>query len=117
MLFWPFDLSLFGFNNAMFSVYDVILEIVGLILAFLILYYSGDLKRLVSVRMDNALIFIPLLALVSSMLYFAVDWPIVPLIYYIGSSPILTTIVVGHLILVGFFVVSVFQGLRSLRFR
>jgi len=61
--------------------------------------------------------FVPLLALVSSMLHFAVDWPIVPLINYIGSSPILTTVVVAHLIVVGFFVVSIFQGLRSLQFR
>jgi hypothetical protein len=116
MLFWPFDLSLFGFNSPMFSVFDVFLEIVGLLLAFLVLYFSGNLKRLVSVRLDNVLIFVPLFALVSSMLYFAVDWPIVPLIYYIGSSPILTTVVIGHLVIVGFFVVSVFQGLRSLRF-
>jgi hypothetical protein len=108
MLFWPFDLSYFGFNNPMFSANDVILEIIGLILAFLVLYFTNDLKRLVSVRLDNVLIFIPLFALVSSMLYFAVDWPIVHLIYYIGSSPILTTVVVGHLVLVGFFVVCVF---------
>ena len=117
MLFWPFDLSYFGFNNPMFSVYDVILEIIGLALAFLVLYYSNDLKRLVSVSWDNVLIFVPLLALVSSMLYFAVDWPIVPLIYYVGSSPILTAVGVGHLVLVGFLVVSVFQGLRSLQFQ
>jgi len=36
MLFWPFDLSYFGFNSNMFSLLDVVLEITGLVLAFLV---------------------------------------------------------------------------------
>ena len=56
----------------------------------------------------------PLLALVSSMLFFAVDWPIIPLIAYIWSSPILTTIVLAHLILTIFLAISTLQGLRKL---
>jgi hypothetical protein len=113
-LFWPFDSSAYGLKNGLLSGFDVTLEIVGLVLAFLVLYYSGDLKRLVSVRFENIFMGIPLLALVASLFYFAVDWPFAPLIDYIGSSSILSTIVVGHLIVVVFFVVSSFQGLRRL---
>ena len=114
MLFWPFDLSYFGFNNSMFSVFDVILEAAGLLLAVGIMYFNGDLKRLVSVNLDNLFMVFPLLALVSSMLFFAVDWPIIPLIAYIWSSPILTTIVIAHLILTTFLAISTLQGLRKL---
>ena len=112
MLFWPFSFDQYGFDNGMLSNFDIVLEVGGLVLAFLVLYYAGDLKRLVSVKFENFFMGIPLLALVSSMFYFAVDWPFAPLISFIWSSPMLTTIVVGHLILVGFFVVSSFQGLR-----
>ena len=45
MLFWPVDLSYFGFNNSMLSVFDVILEAAGLLLAVGIMYFNGDLKR------------------------------------------------------------------------
>jgi len=116
MLFWPFDFSYFGFNSTMFSVFDVSLEFAGLLLAFGVLYYRYDLNRLVSVNLSNVLMGFPLLALVSSMVYFAVDWPIIPLVNYVGSSPILTAIVVCHLVLAGFLLVSTFQGLRKLQF-
>jgi len=117
MLFWPVDLSFFGLNNSMFSVFDVILEIAGLLLAFGIMYFNGDLKRLVSVSFDNLIMFFPLLALVASMLFFAVDWPIIPLITYVWSSPILTAIVVAHLILTAFLAISTFQGLRKFQIK
>ena len=116
MLFWPFDFSYFGFNSTMFSVFDVVLEFAGLLLAFGLLYYRFDLNRLVSVNLGNVFMGFPLLALVSSMVYFAVDWPIIPLVNYVGSSPILTALVVGHLVLAGFLLVSTFQGLRKLEF-
>jgi len=116
MLFWPFSLSYFGFSAAMISVFDVALEIVGLLLAAGVMYFNGDLRRLLSVEKRNVLMVFPLLALVSSVLFFAVDWPIIPLINYVGSSPILTTVVIAHLVLVVFFMVSTFQGLRKLKF-
>ncbi len=117
MLFWPVDLSYFGLNTSMFSVFDVILEAAGLLLAVGIMYFNGDLKRLVSVTLDNLFMFFPLLALVSSMLFFTVDWPIIPLIAYIWGSPILTTIVIMHLILTAFLSISFFQGLRKIKIR
>ena len=43
-------------------------------LAVGVMYFNGDLKRLVSVSLDNVFMVFPLLALVSSMLFFAVDW-------------------------------------------
>lgn len=116
MLFWPFDFSFFGFNTTMLSVYDVVLELIGLVFAIGILYYRNDLKRLLSAHLRNIFMVFPLLALVSSMIYFTVDWPVFPLINYVGNSPILTTIVIGHLILVGFLSISAFQGLRKLNF-
>lgn len=115
MLFWPFSSSFFGFDNAMLSVFDVALEIVGLLLAFGIMYFNGDLERLVSVNLDNVWMFFPLLALVLSMLSFAVHWSIIPLIAYIWNSPMLTTIVIAHLILTIFLAISTIQGLRKLQ--
>jgi hypothetical protein len=53
------------------------------------------------------------LALLASMLFFAVDWQIVPLIAYVWSRKLLTTIVLDHLILVTFLAVSTVQGLRA----
>ena len=113
MLFWPFSSSYFGFNAAMLSVFDVGLEITGLLLVAGVMYFNGDLKRLLSVNVRNVLMFVPLLALVSSMLFFAVDVPISPLVYHILSSRLLTTIFFGHIVLVVFLVVYTVQGLRG----
>ena len=115
MLFWPFSSSFFGFDNAMLSVFDVILEVAGLLLAFGVMYFNGDLKRLVSVSLDNVFMLVPLLALTLSMLSFAVHWSLIPLITYIWSSQILTIIVIAHLILTTFLAISTFQGLRKLQ--
>ena len=76
MLFWPFSLSYFGFNNSMFSVFDVILEAAGLLLAVGIMYFNGDLKRLVSVSLDNVFMLVPLLALICQCCH----------LQYIGAS-------------------------------
>jgi len=114
MLFWPFSLSYFGFTNAMTSVFDVALETSGLLLAAGIMYFNGDLKRLLSVDMRNIPMFLPLLALLTSMLFFAVDWTIIPLVAYIWSSPLLTTIVLAHIVLAIFLAVSTAQGFRRL---
>jgi len=115
MLFWPFSFSYLGFNNAMISVFDVALETLGLLLAAGIMYFNGDLKRLLSVDKRNVLMFFPFLALVTSMLFFAVDVPIVPLISHIWNSRLLSTIVIGHIVLVVFLAVSTAQGLRRLQ--
>lgn len=114
MLFWPFSFSYFGFNNAMMSVFDVALETVGLLLAAGVMYFNGDLKRLLSVDKRNVLMFFPFLALLTSMLFFAVDVPISPLISHILSSKLFATIVLAHIVLVVFLAVSTAQGLRSL---
>jgi len=114
MLFWPFSFSYFGFNNAMMSGFDVVLETVGLLLAAGVMYFNGDLRRLLSVDKRNVLMFFPFLALVTSMLFFAVDVPIVPLISHIWHSNVFATIVLAHIVLVVFLVVSTVQGLRRL---
>jgi hypothetical protein len=113
MLFWPFSSSFFGFDNAMLSVFDVFLETAGLLLAFGIMYYNGDLKRLLSVRLDNVWMVFPLLALVSSMLFFAVDVPIIPLVAHLLVSPVFAAIVLAHIVLVVFLAFSTMQGLRK----
>ena len=102
-----------GFNNAMMSVFDVALETVGLLLAAGVMYFNGDLRRLLSVDIRNVLMFFPFLALVSSMLFFAVDVPIVPLVFHIWSSKLFATIVLAHMVLVTFLAVSTIQGLRA----
>ena len=89
------------------------LETAGLLLATGIAYYNGDLKRLVSVDRNNVLMFLPFLALVASMLFFAVDVPIIPLIAHIWLSPLFGTIVLSHMILVISLAISSIQGMRK----
>ena len=113
MILWPFSRSNFGFNYAMPSVPDVALETAGLMLAAGITYFSGDVRRLLSADAGNLSMYFPFTALLASMLFFAVDWPIVPLIAYIWSRKLLTVMVLGHLILAMFLAVSMSQGLRG----
>ena len=99
----------------MVSVLDVALETAGLLLAAGIMYFNGDLRRLFSVDIRNIPMLLPFLALLTSMLFFAVDWPIIPLVAYIWSSPMLATIVFAHIVLTIFLAVSAAQGLRRLQ--
>jgi membrane-bound metal-dependent hydrolase YbcI (DUF457 family) len=116
MIFWPFSTSQVGFNFAMPSLVDVSLEIAGLLLALGIIVYSGDLKRLFSVDKNNILMFLPLLALATSALFFASRWPsITSLTTYILSSNLLIALAIGHIILFAFIAISALQGLRALR--
>ena len=117
MLFWPFSISYFGFSAAMMSVFDVALEITGLLLAVGVMYFNGDLRRLLSVEKSNVLMVFPLLALVSSMLFFAVDVPIIPLVAHLLVSPVFAAIVLAHIVLVVFLAISTMQGLRKFQFR
>ena len=114
MIFWPFSLSYFGFNMAMLSMLDVALETAGLLLAAGISCFKEDLRRMLSIDIHNLLMFLPLLAMLVSMLVLAVDLPIVPLVAYIWSRKLLTTIVLGHIVLVIFLALSTLQGLRRL---
>jgi hypothetical protein len=113
MILWPLSTSLFGLSIAMPSVLDVALETAGLLLAAGIIFFNGDLRRLLSVDTRNIPMFLPFLALVTSMLFFAVDWPIIPLVAYIWSRKLLTIIVLEHMILVIFLACSTVQGLRK----
>jgi len=115
MILWPFSSSYFGLSIAMPSVLDVALETAGLLLATGIIIFNKDLRRLLSVDIHNILMVLPFLALVTSMLFFAVDQPIIPLIAYIWSRKSLTIIVLDHLILATFLAVSAAQGLKSLK--
>jgi len=114
MILWPFSTSYFGFNIAMPSFPDVALETAGLLLAAGIVYLNGDLRRLLSANTRNISMYLPLTALLASMLFFAVDRPIAPLIAYIWSRKLLTIIVLEHVILATFLAVSTAQGLRGL---
>ena len=117
MILWPFSLSLVGFGFGMPSVVDVILETAGLVLAAGIVVYSGDLRRLLSVDKRNILMLLPLLALITSALYFAIHSGVTSLFEYVLSSNLLIILALGHLILVAFLAVSSFQGLRALKKR
>jgi hypothetical protein len=117
MILWPFSTAYFGLNIAMPSLLDVALETAGLLLAAAIIIYNKDLKRLLSVDTRNIPMLLPLLALVASMLFFAVDQPIIPLVAYIWSRKLLTILVIDHIILATFLAVSTTQGLRALKAR
>jgi hypothetical protein len=114
MIFWPFSTLYFGANIQMPSVLDTALETAGFLLAAGTIYFNGDLRRLLSAETHNILMFLPLLALLASMLFLAVDWPVIPLIAYIGSRKLLTAIVLGHLTLATFLAASAIQGFRGL---
>jgi len=114
MIFWPFSPSYFGFNIPMLSLPDVFLETAGLLLATGISYFRDDLRNMLSIDIRNLLMFLPLLALLTSMLFFAVDWSIVPLVAYIWSRKLFTGIVLGHIVQAIFLALSTLQGLRGL---
>lgn len=114
MIFWPFSSSYFGVNIAMPSIIDVALETAGLLLAAGIIILNGDLRRLLSVDKGNIAMFLPFLALVASMLFFAVDKPIIPLVTYIWSRKLFTILVLGHIILGTFLAVSTARAHRYL---
>jgi hypothetical protein len=116
MIFWPFNSTFFGFNFGMPSLIDVALETAGLILALGIIVYVGDLKRLFSVNKSNILMLIPLLALLTSAIFFAAHWPSAnSLTAYILSSNLLIVLAIGHIILFTFLAISGIQGLRALK--
>jgi hypothetical protein len=114
MIFWPFSSVSFGFNAHMLSILDVALEITGLILAAMLLYYNRDWKRLLSIDKRNIWMFFPFLALITSILFFAVDRSLSPLVSHILSNTPLSIIVFGHIILGIFLAISTIQGLRSI---
>jgi len=114
MIFWPFSRAQVGFGFAMPSLIDVSLEIAGLLLALGIIVYSGDLKRLFSVDKRNTLMLLPLLALLTSALYFAHHWSSInSLATYILNSNLLIALAIGHIILFAFITISAIQGLRA----
>jgi hypothetical protein len=116
MIFWPFNSSFVGFNFGMPSLIDVALETVGLLLAFVIIAYSGDLKRLFSVDKGNILMLLPLLSLLTSALLFASHWSsIISFVEYVWASNLLIALALGHFILFTFLALSALQGLRALR--
>jgi hypothetical protein len=114
MILWPFSSSYFGFNIGMPSLIDVALETAGLLLAAGIVVFNGDLRRLLSVNKQNILMLLPFLALIASMLWFAVDRSLIPLVAYVWSRKLLTVLVFDHIILAAFLAISGIQGLRAL---
>ncbi len=113
-VFWPLNQSFIGFNFTMGSLTDIALESAGLLLAIAIIIYNGDLKRILSVDKRNLLMALPLLAIIVSGLYFAAHWPSLNSFFAeVFSSKLLTVLALGHLVLIGFLAVSVFQGLKA----
>ena len=117
MILWPFNQLYFGFKFPMLSVFDVALETAGLLLTAGIIIFNGDLRRLLSVDICNIPMFLPFLALMTSMLFFAVDLPIVPLISHIWYSKLFASIVLAHIFFAIFLAVSTVQGLRTLNIK
>lgn len=117
MILWPFSPLRFGLKFPMLSIVDVALEITGLLLAAGIVYFNGDLRRLLSVEVRNVAMFLPFLAVLSSMLFFAVDVPLVPLVAHIWVSKLIATIVLTHLLFVILLAVPTAQGLRAVSIR
>ncbi|MDQ1279713.1 MAG: hypothetical protein QG670_975 [Thermoproteota archaeon] len=114
MVLWPFSSLLLGLNVSMSSLLDVIIETVGLALAAIVSYHSGDLRFILSVDIHNMLMMLPLMALLSSMMWFSVDWAIIPLLGNIWSRKLVTAIVFEHIALAIVLSLSTFQGLRAL---
>jgi hypothetical protein len=117
LILWPFSPLYFGLKFPMISTVDVALETAGLLLAAGIVYFNGDLRRLLSVDIRNVPMLVPFLAVLSSMLFFAVDLPIVPLIAHIWVSRLFATVILVHVVFVVFLAVPTVQGLRTLSIR
>jgi membrane-bound metal-dependent hydrolase YbcI (DUF457 family) len=116
MIFWPFNSSFVGFNIGMPSLIDVVLETAGLLLAAGIIIFNGELRRILRVDKSNVLMLLPLLALLTSALYFASHLSSIDsLIAYIFSSNLLIVLALGHVVLFTFVAVSALQGLRALK--
>jgi hypothetical protein len=114
MMFWPFSSARVGLGFGMGSVVDVALETGGLILAFGLMIYFGDLKRLFSVEKRNFYMIFPLMALLVSALYFISHWQsLSTFANYILSDNLLIFMAVTNFILVGFLAISTLQGLRA----
>jgi hypothetical protein len=117
-LFWPLNQSFFGFSFTMSSLIDIGLESAGLLLAAGIIIYNGDLRRTLSVDKRNLLMVLPLLAIVVSGLYFATGWPSLASFFaYVLSSKLLIVLALGHIVLIGYFAVCAFQGLKAFFYR
>ena len=113
-LFWPFSSAYYGLNIAMLSLVDVALEVLGLVVAAGMIYFTGDLRRVISVNKENIYMLLPFSAIMASILFFTIDLPIGPLIAYTWSRKLLTATVSGHIILTVFLAYSTVQGLRGL---
>ena len=95
------------------SALDVALETTGLLLFVGVSFFNGDLKRLLSIDQSNLAMFLPFAALLLSMLYFAVDIPVAPLIAYILLSKKFAILVLSHLALLAVLTISTLQGFRG----
>jgi hypothetical protein len=114
-ILWPFSNTFFGFNIPMPSALDSALEILGLLLAVGIVLFNGDLRRLLSAKASNFLMFLPCLALLASMLVLAVDTHTALLVAYVlFENGAIAAMLSAHIILVVFLAVSTLQGLRGL---
>jgi hypothetical protein len=113
-ILWPFSSTFFGFNISMPSALDSALEILGLLLAVGIILFNGDLRRLLSAKVSNFWMFLPCLALLTSMLVLAIDTHTALVAYTLFENGAIAAILLAHIILVVFLAVSTLQGLRGL---
>ena len=116
MLFWPFYPKFLGLGFGMPSTVDVALETAGLVLAAAMLFYIGDLKRLLAVDKKNVAMIVPFLALVVSALFFISHWGwSTTIVSYILSSELILILAAGHIVLTSFLALSTVQGLRAFK--
>jgi hypothetical protein len=115
-LFYPLSPLRVGVGAGLPSAVDALLEIGGLGVALLYLYRSGDRQVLLHPDARNLRLLVPLVAMVSLSLLFAIDNDI-HLLTFAFSRRALSAITVGHFVLGVVFSLGVLRGFAAPRRR
>jgi len=111
-ILYPISNTSIGLNLGIPSPADTVLEVGALAATILLVFQNGDYVLFTQARKESVLIVIPLTAIVTLTLLFAGDNAI-SLTALAFSRKALTTITVGHVILITTLTIGTMQGLRS----
>jgi len=111
-LLLPISTTEVGLGLGIPSLSDTVLEVGGLAVALIYMFFNGDWKQLSHSNREGLKLSVPLFVVVSLTLLFAGDNNL-HLISIAFSRKALTAISAGHIILLGMFAIGILQGLRT----
>jgi hypothetical protein len=112
-LFLPLSRIQFGFNFGMPSTPDTLMECASFLVAALVAYRNGDIRRLLSVKPESFWSIIPLSAICSMTLVASQEFR-VNLATYAFAGKNLSIISLSHITIAAFLTLSCLQGVRAL---